>query len=251
MFTDFHTHLSSYEKPDEIIDEIIENQIVSIACSMDIMSYQATKRLSEKTALIVPTFGIHPMCSDAIHQFSMIDIYLDESRIIGEIGLDDYWVKDISLVTQEKVFEYILDHCDRYHKYCVIHTKGVEKHIEDILGNYKNANPIIHWYSGPREVHKKYIDRQYYFTFGCEVRYSEDIRDLLKATPLDLILAETDNPTAEKWLGGSEDRPILIKRVIEDIAKVKEKSFEEINKVINENSRKIMMESGINFPIPS
>jgi TatD DNase family protein len=245
MFIDFHTHLSSYENPDETISEIIKNKILSIACSMDINSFIMTKVLSKKTELVIPTFGIHPAYSNTVSQLKLLDKYLGESKIIGEIGLDYYWVQDIPGVIQEKVFEYILDHCNNHNKYCVIHTKGAEKRIADILKNYENVKPVIHWYSGPPEIFKEYLDRNYYCTFGCEVAYSEYIRNLLNDTPLGLILAETDNPTAEKWLGGNEDSPILIKRVIEDIAKVKGKSFEDINHIINENGRKIIGESGI------
>ena len=230
-----------------MICEIIENKILSVACSLDVDSFKTTKAIAQKTELVIPTFGIHPAYSNKVEQLEFLDEYLNESEIVGEIGLDYYWVQDIPNTIQEKTFEYILDHCHSHNKYCVIHTKGAEKRIAEILKNYTSAKPVIHWYSGSHKIFKIYLERNYYFTFGCEVAYSKYIRSLLSDTPLHLILAETDNPTAEKWLGGNEDGPILIKRIVGDIAKVKGKNFEDMNHIINDNSRKILKESGINF----
>ena len=49
--------------------------------------------------------------------------------MIGEIGMDFYWAKNVSKSAQEKVFRYILEHCHNHKKFCLIHTKGAEKEI--------------------------------------------------------------------------------------------------------------------------
>lgn len=248
MLIDFHTHLHSYSNLDETLQQIIENQILSVGCAVDSESYAITRQMAAKTEWVLPTFGIHPMCSDRVTHLPDLDPLLEQSKLIGEIGLDDYWFKDIPLSTQERVFEYILDHCHRFNKYCVIHTKGAEQRIADLLRNYPQARPIIHWYSGPRDIFHTYLERGYPCTFGCEVAYSEDIRILLRDTPLDLLLAETDNPTSEPWLGGTDDSPLLIRRVIADLAAVKGLDFASMNNRLNLNSQKIFMESDIRVP---
>ena len=75
-----------------------------------------------------------------------------------------------------------------------------EMQICNILTEYPNAKPIIHWYDGPEKVYKEFIKRGYMQTFGCETIRSKHIQSLLLETPHNLILAETDNPTAETWL---------------------------------------------------
>lgn len=79
-------------------------------------------------------------------------------------------------------------------------------------------------------------------TFGCETIRSKHIQKLLEQTPLDLILAETDNPDSEKWLGGTDSSIFLIERIYKDIAEVLGLKIEKIAKTINENSAKILKE---------
>ena len=245
MFCDFHTHLHQYSETDELLFQIPKHKIISIACSMDIESYAKTKRIAKISSFIVPTFGIHPLNANKSFPESEISSLLNESKIIGEIGLDYCWAKDIGKKQQESIFELILDHCNRESKYCVIHTKGAEKRIIEILANYPNCKPIIHWYHGPGKYFRKIIDNNYLCTFGCEVSHSSYIRKLLAYIPTDLLLAETDNPESEIWLGGQRRDPMLIENVILDIANVKSMELQKMNDIILKNSLKILQESKI------
>jgi TatD DNase family protein len=247
MLIDFHTHLHSYDNPSQAIDCIKGNAILSVACSEDVASYLATREMARASNFIVPTFGVHPCKSGAVRDLRELDSHLNDSAIIGEIGMDDYWFKDVDLDTQKAVFEYILNHCDERQKYCVIHTKGAEERIYTILQKYPNAKPVIHWYSGPIDIFKKLLARKFHFTFGCEVYYSAYIRELLSITPPCLILSETDNPSSEVWLGGNTDSPLLIRRVVDDIAKVKNINGQEMECIIQENVEKIFRESGLDI----
>ena len=246
MLIDWHTHLSDYKNIHYAIDIINQHNIVTIACSMDIESYKETLVCSKNNNLIIPTFGIHPAKSNLVTQLDSLDELLETSKIIGEIGLDNFWVKDIPQKIQENVFEYILHHCNHERKFCVIHTKGAEKRVLEILQNFPDCKPIIHWYNGPKDIFDQCIKRRYYLTFGLELHYSQYIKELLKQTPLELILSETDNPESENWLGGNSDSPLLITRVVQDIARVMNKTPEEIENEIWLNSLKILQESGIN-----
>lgn len=245
MYCDFHTHLHCYLETDEDLKQIDSNKIISVACSMDIESYEKTKILARNSSNIIPTFGIHPAKANIDFDPKQFEIYAKESKIIGEIGLDFFWFKDISEKDQVKVFELFLDHCNMYRKYCVIHTKGAERKVLDILRHYPNAKPIIHWYHGPEKEFMEIVERGYYCTFGCEVKYSKEVQALLKMLPLDLLLSETDNPESEIWLGGSRKDPMLIDSVVKDIANVKGLDFEEVINIILANSQRILKYSGI------
>jgi TatD DNase family protein len=247
MLIDFHTHLHAYETLPAIVACIEQNAILQVACSEDIDSYEATREMGRASGFIIPTFGIHPRKSGAAPaDLGRLDPYLDSSAIIGETGMDDYWFREVDLAAQERVFTYILDHCEKQQKYCVIHTKGAEERICDILAAYKKVRPVIHWYSGPLDVYKKLLARRYYVTFGCEVYYSPYIRELLSLTPPELILSETDNPSSEPWLGGATSSPLLIRRVVDDIARVKNRDREDMEAIIQENAIRILSESNLN-----
>lgn len=239
-YVDFHTHLHAYPDHSLVAEEIREHKIITVAASMDIESYKATKRIAQDNPWVIPTFGIHPKKSGTVTSLATLETYLDESPIIGEIGLDECWCRQVPLPVQEKVFEYILDHCHRKGKYCVIHTKDAEARVLEMLKNFPDAKPIIHWYDGPADIFRKMLDKGYYTTFGCQVFYSDHIKELLRMPPIEQVLSETDNPDSEKWLGGSTDSPLLIQRVVRDIAAVKEIDADKCREQIYGNSIKIL-----------
>ena len=239
---DFHTHLHQYDIKDPSLKEIKNSNILTIAASMDIPSYIKTKEMKEdlNTPLIIPTFGIHPSLSHIPFNKEEALIYMKESPLIGEIGLDYLWAKNVPKYKQEEVFRFFLDFCNKNNKYCIIHTKDAEQDVVDILNDYPNARPIIHWYDGPIEIFKEIVKRGYYCTFGCEVKYSSHIRKLLSMLPQDKLLTETDNPESEVWLGGKKHNPLLIEDVVLDIAKALNKEKEEINNIVLNNSQTIL-----------
>ncbi|MCQ2576854.1 MAG: TatD family hydrolase [Treponema sp.] len=266
IYYDSHTHLDWYENQELLVQQLVDTGIYCLAASVDVESYEKNLKIAEKVnhlagkKLVIPIFGIHP-CKikdflEEIHkqkgqsklnfetdylqkgQSKLLEL-MDTSPIIGEIGMDFCWYKDASPQQQEAVFRYFLNHCNKYKKYCVIHTKDAEQQIADILLDYPDAKPIIHWYDGPESIYREFIRRQYMTTFGCETSRSEHIQKLLKITPPELILCETDNPTGETWLGGKDNSPMLIKRVYEDTAKVLGMSQEAFTLQMKKNWEKI------------
>lgn len=244
MIVDFHTHLNWYEDSKALQSQLQNFHGIIIAASVDAESFRRNQQIAQvnnnENLTIIPTFGIHPeRVLQAPKDLSIYEELCDSSPIIGEIGMDFCWYKEASPAAQERVFRYFLEHCNKTGKYCVIHTKDAEKEICEILKDYPNAKPIIHWYDGPEDIYQEFIKRGYYQTFGCELIRSKHIQKLLQQTPLELILAETDNPTAEPWLGGNDNSVQLINRIYNDIATVLGKPIEVIEKQIYENVYKI------------
>ena len=239
---DFHTHLHQYDINDSCLSQIENNNILTVACSMDIPSYLKTKEIKDKlnSHLVIPTFGIHPSLADIPFDRNEALMYMEESPLIGEIGLDYLWAKDVDKEKQIEVFRFFLDYCNKTGKYCAIHTKDAEKDVIDILKYYPNVKPIIHWYDGPLDIFKEIVERGYYCTFGVEVKYSSHIRKLLKLLPLDKLLIDTDNPESEIWLGGTRKDPLLITDVVKNIAKSLDKDEKEINDIVIQNSLKVL-----------
>lgn len=241
-YIDFHTHLDWYKPEDNLFSQLKNFNGTIIAASVDAHSYDVNCTILQKakalgfSVQIIPTVGIHPeKAAEALEDLSGYDKLCDESPLIGEIGMDFCWYKDASPARQEQVFRYFLQHCHDKEKYCVIHTKDAEAQIARILEEYPKAKPIIHWYDGPEDVFQEFCRRGYMETFGCETKRSAHIQKLLRQTPYHLILAETDNPTGEPWLGGTDNSVHLIKQVYNDIAQVLGISEKELNLLIESN----------------
>lgn len=253
MYIDFHTHLDWYKNPEQLVSQLIESGIFCVAASVDAASFEKNCLIAEKVNKsskyknqIIPTFGIHPeKVLENLDNLQGLSPLMNKSPIIGEIGIDMCWYKDAGLAAQEKVFRFFMEHCSKNQKYCVIHTKDAEQNILDILSDYPDAKPVIHWYDGPENIFKEMINRGYYFTFGCETIRSSHIQDLLKITPLDRLLFETDNPDSEPWLGGTDNSIFLIKRIYSDAASILKMDESKLSAIVQKNYDKIIKESGI------
>lgn len=248
MLIDFHTHLDAYKK-EELSAQLASFKGLLISASMNEQSYLQNCRiaaeLGSKEARIIPTFGIHPNCAEEGAELledkesvKRFESYLQDCPLIGEIGMDFCWSK-ASRKSQEKVFRWFLDYSQKSGKYCVIHTKDAEKEIADILEDYPAARPVIHWYDGPEDIFRGFIKKGYPQTFGVESIRSEHIQKLLRLTPPQLLLAETDNPESEIWLGGKRKDLGLIEKVYQDLAGLLGISQVKLENQIEENVKKI------------
>lgn len=256
QFVDFHTHLDSYKDKSSLEKQLSSFEGIIVAASMNLPSYMETRAISDKAkalgfkAKVIPTLGVHPSCAeDEITRLNSYKDALCSSCLIGEIGMDFCWHKDVSPLSQEKVFRFFLGHCEETKKYCVIHTKDAEEKICRILEDYPSAKPIIHWYDGPEDVYTEFTHRGYMQTFGCQTARSVYLQKLLRKTPRGMILAETDNPDSEVWLGGSDSSVFLIKRIYKDIAEALEIEEKNAAKLINRNSLKVLEESRGDFDL--
>ena len=251
MLIDFHTHLDFY-KSEELEEQLAEFSGTIVAAAVDEKSYLANVAISNHTKTtaracrIIPTFGIHPNRADENAPLlddsattQRFEKYLAQSPIIGEIGMDFCWSK-CTRKNQEKVFRWFLEYCNKKGKACVIHTKDAEQEVCDILLDYPNARPVIHWYDGPENIFREFIRRNYMQTFGVETIRSPHLQKLLRLTPPELLLLETDNPDSEPWLGGNRNDVVLIDRVYNEIAGLLEMSRPALEKLIEENCNRIL-----------
>lgn len=245
MYIDFHTHLDWYNNQISLLEQLNTFNGIIVSSSVNLESCKKNQIIknsikNETNCKLIVTPGIHPDNADEevdnLNQYNQI---LKNSPIIGEIGMDFCWSKT-SPLAQEKCLRFFLEHCHINKKYCVIHTKDAEEQIARILEEYPHAKPIIHWYDGPLEIFKEFINRSYYQTFGVETIRSPHIQSLLKIMPQNLILAETDNPTAEPWLGGTDNGINLIERVYKDISTVLNADLIAVKNQINQNSLSIL-----------
>lgn len=240
MLIDAHVHLDKYgDLLDQALREIDEQRIFTVATAMDVPSYLELRKIAERSALVLPTFGIHPRrAAEYANRLPELSRYIDMSPAIGEIGLDLHWVKDpTTYPAQRKVLEYFIAAAAAQNKFVNLHTKAGEKEILDLLVKYNVRRAIIHWYSGPMDVLAAMIDFGCYFTIGVEVLYSDYIKQIAKAVPDHLLLTETDNPGALKWLKKNDEigMPSAIERVVEAVATVRGSTPNQIETLVQAN----------------
>lgn len=238
MYIDSHTHLDFFkENIEDAIREINDNKILTLANSMDIESYLRNKEYSKESEYIKPSFGIHPWkAAEYKGNLEALIPYIEESKMIGEIGLDFLWVEDKSTFErQREIYNFILKESIKRNKIVSIHTKDAEEEIYKSLKKYNYNKAIIHWYSGNIETLDKFIELGCYFTISVDIGYSEKTKEVLDRVPIDKLLLETDGPTALEWVNGKYGYPSEIIKVYKKIAEIKGYKIQDLIKVVEKN----------------
>jgi TatD DNase family protein len=234
MLIDAHTHIDRFELTGEdalasALDEIHSRKIFSVSNSMDLSSYDRNREIASTCAYVLPIFGVHPWnASHYVNCLESMDEAIDESPMIGEIGLDTFFVDDESeYPKQRKVLEYFFAASKQLNKIVNLHTKGAEETVYDLVKEFEIPRVIVHWYSGPLDVFEKLADIGCYFTVGIEALYSEHVQTIARSVPSDRLLTETDNPGGPKAFIGNWGTPGLIEDVVQKVAKLRDLSSDE------------------------
>ncbi len=239
MLVDAHAHLDLYDDAelDAALNQIHQHGIITVSNSLNIPSYQKNKHIGRRCPFVLPTFGVHPWHAwEYADHLELLEDYVQESPLLGEIGLDHEFVEDASRYpAQREVFEFFLAKASQQDKIVNLHTRGAERDVLDLLSQYHIRGGVVHWYSGPMDVLHKLADLGFRFTIGVEILYSDDIKTIAREIPRELLLTETDNPGGLKWLRDIAGMPGVLRDVLAELARVRGMSFQELESLIETN----------------
>lgn len=92
--------------------------------------------------------GFHP---ELVYQYRnqqmLFKELINETRFIGEIGLDYTKKTDEDIICQTKVFEKILEWSSGTNKILSVHSRSAAKKVVDMINDF-DGTVILHWYSG-------------------------------------------------------------------------------------------------------
>jgi TatD DNase family protein len=238
MLIDAHAHVDRYgDALPAALKEIERHHIFTISNSMGLESYQRNLEIAASCPWVLPIFGVHPWNAvEYVARLEGLHEAITSSPMLGEIGLDHYFVKDHSeYPAQRTVFEFFLAAARGQGKVVHLHTKGAESEILDLLRQYGIQRTVVHWYSGPLDTFRELLALGAYFTVGIEVHYSEHIRTIARELPLERLLTETDNPGGPKSLIGRPGMPVLIQDVVQGLADLRRTSVAAIEQAAQAN----------------
>ncbi|HDQ74041.1 MAG TPA: TatD family deoxyribonuclease [Chloroflexi bacterium] len=245
MFIDAHAHVDRYDIDgllDFVLAEIDQRRILTISNAMDLPSYHSNLESAERCRFVLPIFGVHPWnAPQYAGRLDDLRAATEQSPMIGEIGLDHFFVEDPSTYpAQREVFEYFLEAAKAQDKIVHLHTKGAEAEILALLDRYDLRRVIVHWYSGPLDVLREMIDRGFYFTAGIEALHEAHVREIAREIPSERLLTETDNPGGPKAYVGGPGMPGLIQDVVRGLAEIRGVTAKAIERSVEENLRALL-----------
>lgn len=237
---DTHLHLDLFKNRDEIIKEINNNKIYTIAVTnLPVLFTKLNNELSSK--YIRPALGLHPeLLFEYQHHIPQMWKLLNKTRYIGEVGLDfkkGAHYKDLQI----SFFTELIERCNNYgDKILTIHSRGSADEVVSIIGEGFTGKAILHWYSGSKTTLKKAINNGCYFSINYSMAKSKHGRELINMIPHDKILIETDAPFIR-----FDNQPfsmMKINKIIEELSLLLHKNKDEVSKILWDNFKNLIRE---------
>lgn len=244
LLSDAHAHLGS----DTEWEERLHTPIPTLMNAGNPQEAEKLKELlknPETREIIIPTYGLHPWHADLETLEAMIP-FLEFGGIVGEIGMDSTWC-DVPLALQREVFTYQLEFAEKKQKSVILHTKGQEREIAQIIGRYPNTY-LVHWFSA-KDCLEEYLEKDCYFSVGPDVWWNPTVQKVAELVPDNRILIETDGMGAVRWayeevgnlmpVEASRPMPVSVtlslSNTLSCVAKIRKKNLDQMAEQVDDN----------------
>ncbi|MFH2062340.1 MAG: TatD family hydrolase [Candidatus Beckwithbacteria bacterium] len=296
MYIDTHTHLNLKAFEDdwrEVADRAKKAEVNKmLVVGTNLESSQKAIEIAEDIEGLFAVVGFHPHHCKGIAETQIDKIMKGLEKLakhkkvvaIGECGLD-YHVYQKTKYTkvkitedqkklQKQVFGKQIQLAKELNLPMVIHNREAQKDILDVMDHFclpaqagkndgKYPKGVFHCISGSIKFLKQLLERGFYIGVDGNVTYSSEVEALVKETPLDRLLLETDSPWLIPRFSGSStnsnpkrsglkaslqertliDRwrntPSNVKIVAEFVAKLKNTSINQIAKKTTINAERL------------
>ncbi len=248
---DTHCHLDfpEFDSDREAVIERAKNSGVEYLINVG-SSLEGTKKsieLAQKYYNIYATAGIHPHSAEEIIPADL-DLFrklVNEDKVVavGEIGLDFY--KNFSPAPkQKKIFSALLQIAEELKMPVIIHNRLANDEVLEIMTNIlgPRIKGVVHCFSSDELFLKKCLDLELHISFTANITYpkAENLRQLVKITPIEKMLVETDAPfLPAQNHRGKRNEPSYLNYLIEEIAHLKNLSSEDIMRITTDNAKRL------------
>ena len=268
MLIDTHAHLnfSAFDKDrDAVIKRCLEKDIWFINVGTNYETSKKAVEIAEKYPQgIYAAVGLHPInldeeCFD-YEKYKKLVLSSKKVIAIGEIGLD-YWHKpktkrklEIFKQKQKELLSKELRLVNEMNLPVIFHCRMAHNDLLEMLNT--KLRGAVHCFTGTWEQAEKYLEMGFYLGFNGII-FKLNLDEIIKKTPLDKILIETDCPfLTPPDFNEERNNPLSVKFVAEYIAKIrtmprsarqnlvfslrskiKNTSFEKICKVTFQNAK--------------
>jgi len=231
---DTHAHL------EEILCDTRGEVGQIILAAADLITSKNNLRLAKKYDYLYPAIGIHPQ--SPFNEINKLEGLIDKTVVaIGECGLD-YSDNNYDQNKQIINFRKQIELAKKYKLPLIIHARKAVDEVVTILKEYQNISGVFHCYAGGNKRIKKVIElgQNWYFGIDGNLTYEDGLVDVVNNIPKDRLILETDCPYLTPIpFRGQENKPAYVKYIYQKVAEIWEMSFEETEKIIDGNARRL------------
>jgi TatD DNase family protein len=226
------------------------NKLIEVTCEMSY--WGRALELAHKKHNIFIALGTHPN-----NISTMQDTYSNQLQTaakykkcvaIGEIGLD-YHYKPLhyEINKQKECFVQQLNVALNLDKPVIIHCREAYEDMLDILSKYyhhvkETNNGVIHCFSGTLEYAQAFIKLGFLLGVDGPITYNIHNQQVISQISIDKLIVETDSPylIPHKYKHQTKrNEPCYITATIEQIAKLKNLSYNMVSQATTNNALKL------------
>ncbi len=166
---------------------------------------------------------------------------------VGECGLDYYRLDEETKEKQKKVFESQITLANDLNKPLMLHVRQAYNDAYDMIKNLAKVKGDVHFFAGDIEVAKKFLNLGFTLSFTGAITFPPtnkpgyaDYASVIRYTPVDMILTETDCPyVAPVPYRGKRNEPLYVEMVVRKIAEIKGETVDKIAPILVNNAFRV------------
>ena len=278
-YFDVHSHVN-FKAYDEDRDEVITRALDAGVYMMNVGTQQDTSRdaveLAEKYVRegkigLYAAIALHPVHTSKSHHdeqelggegkaFTSRGEEFDSSfyeelashdvvKAIGECGLDYYRLEEDTVRLQKEVFIKHIEVANKVNKPLMLHIRNgahqgsgdaAYKDAIEILKQYSKVKGDVHFFAGTWEIAQEFLALGFTLSFTGVVTFTKDYDEVVRNTPLDMILSETDCPYITPTpFRGKRNEPMHVREIVKSIARIKGLDEEIVCKQLVSNAKRV------------
>jgi TatD DNase family protein len=198
---------------------------------------------------VFASIGIHPQNADkyGVKEVQLLAGLCNDPCVvaIGETGFDLFRTPE-SEPRQKELFAAHIELARQLRLPLVIHDRQAHEQTLQVMNDTK-AWPIggvFHCFSGDTQLARTVIGNGFFISIPGVVSFknAQVLKDVVDRTPLEFLLVETDAPylTPEPFRG-KRNEPLYVVKVVDEIARIKKTSAEEVARVTSENFSRLFL----------
>jgi len=273
-YIDIHSHvnLNAFrDDADVVLARALENDtwVINVGTQFD-TSKKAVELAEKYPEGVYAIVGLHPVHTSAsfhdeqelgeggkaftsrgeIFDKNIYREFLKNPKVvaIGECGLDYYHLDENAIEKEKKAFIEQIELAQEFSKPLMLHIrnnkdakdKSAYRDAVEILKNYPCVHGDVHFFAGSTADAQAFLDLGFYLSFTGVITFTHDYDEVIKMTPLDRIMSETDAPFVTPVpYRGKRNEPVYVKEVVKKIAEIKGLYEKEVSEAIINNAKRV------------
>lgn len=196
---DFHVHLDLYPDMDKAYAHCASREAITLAVTTTPRAYARNVEFAEGAKDTFVALGMHPQLIDGNDRdLRLFESLVEQTRFIGEVGLDAGRRHYHSFVEQERIFERTMRLChEQGDKVLTIHSVRSATKVLAILERtrvFERCQIVLHWFSASMSEIRRANSMGCLFSVNEKHLQSDAGKRLATNVPPEALLTETDGP---------------------------------------------------------